>query len=210
MYCVALRPSPIQCFELSSQSSCRHCAAAQPTHLLTLPLQQSVLPSSVYYLFKMQLCRILSPPLHAPYLLRSRPFHCSPPSPNFFFKPQSAAPSLPLETRTFPGIRCVSGHNHGVVELDEREVETDAGTNSDYGSFEEEEKRAVVAAEVGEELVEQGLWKQMTEIVKFAGPAAGLWICGPLMSLIDTAVVGQGSSTELAALGTVAFQSIPL
>lgn len=89
-------------------------------------------------------------------------------------------------------------------------METGAGTNSDYGSFEEEEKRAVVAAEVGEELVEQGLWKQMTEIVKFAGPAAGLWICGPLMSLIDTAVVGQGSSTELAALGTVAFQSIPL
>ena len=28
------------------------------------------------------------------------------------------------------------------------------------------------------------------------------WICGPVMSLIDTAVIGQGSSTELAALGT--------
>ncbi|MCI18575.1 MATE efflux family protein 4 chloroplastic-like, partial [Trifolium medium] len=31
--------------------------------------------------------------------------------------------------------------------------------------------------------------------------AIGLWLCGPLMSLIDTAVVGQGSSIELAALG---------
>ncbi|KAJ6766015.1 PROTEIN DETOXIFICATION [Salix purpurea] len=35
----------------------------------------------------------------------------------------------------------------------------------------------------------------------FSGPATGLWICGPLMSLISTAVIGQGSSTELAALG---------
>ncbi|GFP85926.1 mate efflux family protein 4 chloroplastic [Phtheirospermum japonicum] len=54
----------------------------------------------------------------------------------------------------------------------------------------------------GEGLSERGnLWDQITEIVKFSGPAVGLWICGPLMSLIDTAVVGQGSSVELAALG---------
>lgn len=45
------------------------------------------------------------------------------------------------------------------------------------------------------------LWNQILEIAKFSGPAVGLWICGPLMSLIDTAVIGQGSSTELAALG---------
>ncbi|KMT00356.1 hypothetical protein BVRB_9g216650 [Beta vulgaris subsp. vulgaris] len=47
----------------------------------------------------------------------------------------------------------------------------------------------------------QSLWEQMMEIIKFSGPATGLWICGPLMSLIDTAVIGQGSSIELAALG---------
>ncbi|XP_045820019.1 protein DETOXIFICATION 46, chloroplastic-like isoform X1 [Trifolium pratense] len=51
------------------------------------------------------------------------------------------------------------------------------------------------------ELSEQSVWNQMKEIVKFTGPAIGLWLCDPLMSLIDTAVVGQGSSTELAALG---------
>ncbi|KAF8013496.1 hypothetical protein BT93_I1364 [Corymbia citriodora subsp. variegata] len=51
------------------------------------------------------------------------------------------------------------------------------------------------------ELANQSLWNQIVEIVKFSGPATGLWICGPLMSLIDTAVVGQGSSIELAALG---------
>lgn len=61
-------------------------------------------------------------------------------------------------------------------------------------------------AGAGEERVELGgdgggLWRQVVEIAKFAGPAAGLWICGPLMSLIDTAVIGQGSSVELAALG---------
>lgn len=41
----------------------------------------------------------------------------------------------------------------------------------------------------------------MVEIVKFSGPATGLWLCGPLMSLIDTVVIGQSSSIELAALG---------
>ncbi|PNY05344.1 MATE efflux family protein chloroplastic-like [Trifolium pratense] len=51
------------------------------------------------------------------------------------------------------------------------------------------------------ELIEQSIWIQMKEIVLFTGPAIGLWLCGPLMSLIDTAVVGQGSSIELAALG---------
>jgi hypothetical protein len=48
----------------------------------------------------------------------------------------------------------------------------------------------------------QSIWNQMLEIVKFSGPATGLWICGP-MSLIDTVVIGQGSSIELAALGSV-------
>ncbi|XP_073122447.1 protein DETOXIFICATION 46, chloroplastic [Henckelia pumila] len=47
----------------------------------------------------------------------------------------------------------------------------------------------------------ESMWNQLIEIVRFSGPAVGLWICGPLMSLIDTAVIGQGSSIELAALG---------
>ncbi|XP_068639926.1 protein DETOXIFICATION 46, chloroplastic [Aristolochia californica] len=56
----------------------------------------------------------------------------------------------------------------------------------------------------GEEILNtdgESIWKQVKEIVRFAGPATGLWICGPLMSLIDTAVIGQGSSVELASLG---------
>ncbi|KAJ0631809.1 putative multi antimicrobial extrusion protein DinF [Helianthus annuus] len=47
----------------------------------------------------------------------------------------------------------------------------------------------------------ESLWDQLVEILKFSGPAAGLWLGGPLMSLIDTVVIGQSSSVELAALG---------
>lgn len=57
------------------------------------------------------------------------------------------------------------------------------------------------ATEIQEFSENDSIWTQMVEIVKFSGPAVGLWICGPLMSLIDTAVIGQGSSIELAALG---------
>ncbi|GAU29904.1 hypothetical protein TSUD_62780 [Trifolium subterraneum] len=73
------------------------------------------------------------------------------------------------------------------------------GSNEQNGESGDED----CCEEMGEkkELAEQSVWNQMKEIVKFTGPAIGLWLCDPLMSLIDTAVVGQGSSTELAALG---------
>ncbi|XP_057861648.1 protein DETOXIFICATION 46, chloroplastic isoform X1 [Cryptomeria japonica] len=47
----------------------------------------------------------------------------------------------------------------------------------------------------------QSMWQQMKDVVMFAGPALGIWLCGPLLSLIDTAVIGQSSSLELAAMG---------
>jgi hypothetical protein len=43
--------------------------------------------------------------------------------------------------------------------------------------------------------------EQMWDIIVFAGPALGIWLSGPIMSLIDTSVIGQSSSLELAALG---------
>lgn len=58
-------------------------------------------------------------------------------------------------------------------------------------------------------LENQSLWSQMNKIIKFMGPATGLWISGPLMSLIDTAVIGQGSSIEIAALGTFSSNFFP-
>lgn len=66
-------------------------------------------------------------------------------------------------------------------------------------SIDEQEEEGV--GEIGKFSADESLWNQMVEIVKFSGPAVGLWLCGPLMSLIDTAVIGQGSSVELAALG---------
>lgn len=47
----------------------------------------------------------------------------------------------------------------------------------------------------------KNFFEQLREIVAFAGPALGIWLSGPLMSLIDTAVIGNSSSLELAALG---------
>ncbi|KAK9108949.1 hypothetical protein Sjap_017009 [Stephania japonica] len=58
-----------------------------------------------------------------------------------------------------------------------------------------------LVANANQSVASESIWKQIKEIALFAGPAVGLWICGPLMSLIDTAVIGQGSSIELAALG---------
>lgn len=113
-----------------------------------------------------------------------------------------------LRPVSFHGVRCISSSSNA---LEEPEAETAGSEGADFGTSEEEEG-AVLAAEVGAELAEQGLWKQMKEIVKFAGPATGLWICGPLMSLIDTAVIGQGSSIELAALGiySVVYSAVPI
>lgn len=71
---------------------------------------------------------------------------------------------------------------------------------------EEEEEEAEMEVKRGG-LDNQSIWCQIKEIVMFTGPATGLWLCGPLMSLIDTAVVGLGSSIELAALG-ISFSNI--
>ncbi|KAF3796701.1 DETOXIFICATION 46 protein [Nymphaea thermarum] len=48
-----------------------------------------------------------------------------------------------------------------------------------------------------------GIWQQVKDIAMFAAPATGLWLCSPMMSLIDTAVVGQSSAVELAALAFI-------
>ncbi|MED6151408.1 Protein DETOXIFICATION 46, chloroplastic [Stylosanthes scabra] len=74
-------------------------------------------------------------------------------------------------------------------------------TARDEGLTGEDEEEGIAREIAKEELANQSIWKQMKEIVMFTGPATGLWLCGPLMSLIDTAVIGQGSSIELAALG---------
>lgn len=80
-----------------------------------------------------------------------------------------------------------------------QEFASENDINDTSVSLSEEEEKAVKVKTEG--LADQSIWNQIQEIMKFTGPATGLWICGPLMSLIDTAVIGQGSSLELAALG---------
>lgn len=48
---------------------------------------------------------------------------------------------------------------------------------------------------------EKSFMEQLKEIIVFAGPALGIWLSGPIMGIIDTAVIGNSSSLELAALG---------
>eukprot|EP00897_Mesotaenium_endlicherianum_P001226 jgi/Mesen1/1130/ME000123S00295 len=43
--------------------------------------------------------------------------------------------------------------------------------------------------------------EQLQTIVGFVGPSFGIWLANPIMSIIDTAVVGRQSTLELAALG---------
>lgn len=102
----------------------------------------------------------------------------------------TTAPIFPVVTR-----REIKLQTRNCVWID-REI--DDGVISGDELEEEQEKKK---KKKREDLVKQSVWEQMKEIVKFTGPAMGMWICGPLMSLIDTVVIGQGSSVELAALG---------
>ncbi|XP_059654078.1 protein DETOXIFICATION 46, chloroplastic-like [Cornus florida] len=137
--------------------------------------------------------------------------------PTFFNKIHLHSPSkLPSTIRISPvkynnrSSRLITGCISPSQELlsEDPEIASEiVESNGSIPSIQEDEEenstaRTEVIASKREEFAEdQSIWNQMVEIVKFSGPATGLWICGPLMSLIDTAVIGQGSSVELAALG---------
>eukprot|EP00850_Spirogloea_muscicola_P007753 SM000040S14765 [mRNA] locus=s40:216939:221821:+ [translate_table: standard] len=63
------------------------------------------------------------------------------------------------------------------------------------------EKPEAAAMLVRRHASEQTVLEQIKMVLSFAGPALGIWLANPLMSLIDTAVIGNSSSLELAALG---------
>eukprot|EP00850_Spirogloea_muscicola_P019350 SM000189S04067 [mRNA] locus=s189:747:5764:+ [translate_table: standard] len=62
------------------------------------------------------------------------------------------------------------------------------------------EKPEAAAMPVRRHASEQTVLEQIKMVLSFAGPALGIWLANPLMSLIDTAVIGNSSSLELAAL----------
>lgn len=103
-------------------------------------------------------------------------------------------------------IGCVS-RIQGITDDEKPEIGGGIGSDDPDLSLvsEVEKEEKVIEVKKRTELANQSIWSQMKEIMMFSGPATGLWICAPLMSLISTAVVGQGSSTELAALGDSRF-----
>lgn len=107
-------------------------------------------------------------------------------------------------TRTYRLITaCISPSQEIIVKESEIASENGHSMASVLSTEEEEEQKEVVEMKGEEFVANESLWNQIIEIMKFSGPATALWVCGPLMSLIDTAVIGQGSSLELAALGNL-------
>lgn len=102
---------------------------------------------------------------------------------------------------------CISSGQEILSENFEIVSENDGNVDSFSPIHEENETEKeimeIIEPEGKEFAANESIWNQMAEIVKFSGPATGLWICGPLMSLIDTVVIGQSSSMELAALGNL-------
>ncbi|KAK4491423.1 hypothetical protein RD792_002171 [Penstemon davidsonii] len=114
-----------------------------------------------------------------------------------FISPKTTLRIFTLTDKQISISSCMSSNHEIVSEPTEDEKEEEIALLENQLSGEISENKI----EAGDLLENESLWSQMIEILKFSGPAVGLWISGPLMSLIDTAVVGQGSSLELAALG---------
>ncbi|KAI3860627.1 hypothetical protein MKW98_017262 [Papaver atlanticum] len=102
-------------------------------------------------------------------------------------------------------ISCITPIDQNLIETPNNLIEEDSiVSTSSQVEVESDSSQGIISSVkegINVEIVNDSIWKQIKEIALFAGPAAGLWICGPLMSLIDTAIIGQGSSLELAALG---------
>ncbi|XP_030471319.2 protein DETOXIFICATION 46, chloroplastic-like [Syzygium oleosum] len=136
-------------------------------------------------------------------LPRPSPVRLRPPS----LLPASLGPPLrislpPTRPRRPFTASCLSSSSQEL--LHDEPVVAAARSDSNGALVVPSEEGELEAAGVGteeEDLATKSLWSQIKEIVMFSGPATGLWICAPLMSLISTAVIGQGSSMELAALG---------
>jgi hypothetical protein len=148
----------------------------------------------------MQLKTLIACPSHAPLFQNptQRPLSLFPRFHPTLFPSNLSLISRPKSRRNRIITACISPSEELIDNGPEISGENDGGIVSVT-----EKVLGVVEGEESGSEEKQSIWNQMKEIVKFTGPATGLWICGPLMSLIDTAVIGQGSSIELAALGTV-------
>ncbi|KAL2927260.1 Protein DETOXIFICATION 46 chloroplastic [Bienertia sinuspersici] len=130
-------------------------------------------------------------------------FNFNPPFPSHFWrtKPlQNTLISCIFKSRNLQKVGCINPSKELYIENSETHEPEIENINVEINPEIQQLESLEPTNEV-EDLASQSTWDQIVEIVKFSGPATGLWICGPLMSLIDTAVIGQSSSIELAALG---------
>eukprot|EP00240_Pyramimonas_obovata_P000535 CAMPEP_0118926174 /NCGR_PEP_ID=MMETSP1169-20130426/3934_1 /TAXON_ID=36882 /ORGANISM="Pyramimonas obovata, Strain CCMP722" /LENGTH=562 /DNA_ID=CAMNT_0006867675 /DNA_START=59 /DNA_END=1747 /DNA_ORIENTATION=- len=74
-----------------------------------------------------------------------------------------------------------------------------------WDSIHESRSTTVCTASVGVDNDKVAKEHNVVNVIRFALPVLGVYICSPLMSLVDTAFVGATSSVELAALspGTI-------
>ncbi len=86
---------------------------------------------------------------------------------------------------------------------EEEEDEDEAYASTSSTGQQQQQQQQLVHVRVQELVPGKSMVAQMWDIIVFAGPALGIWLSGPIMSLIDTSVIGQSSSLELAALGKI-------
>ncbi|KAL1801799.1 hypothetical protein ACET3Z_030446 [Daucus carota] len=137
---------------------------------------------------------------HHPHLLNPSPVcfpihnHSPPPHISFHSTPRN---TLLFASFTKPRFRinCIIPGNELITEKVEFLSQNDEILDQEAGL------ETIQPNGLGQNEIGFSIWNQIVEIVKFSGPATALWLCGPLMSLIDTVVIGQSSSIELAALG---------
>ncbi|KAG2705802.1 hypothetical protein I3760_05G072300 [Carya illinoinensis] len=116
-----------------------------------------------------------------------RPFSLVPRLRISHFRPRLLLTSTPKTPRLRIIISCISPTR----ELFDDEPQVSGEDVGDNVSF--AETMLEVGGHESRSQERQSMWIQIKEIVKFTGPATALWICGPLMSLIDTAVIGPGT-----------------
>ncbi|KAK9136265.1 hypothetical protein Syun_015595 [Stephania yunnanensis] len=60
-------------------------------------------------------------------------------------------------------------------------ISNDGGSEEEDGMVSTLASSVDLVANANQSAANESIWKQIREIALFAGPAAGLWICGPLM-----------------------------
>ena len=82
--------------------------------------------------------------------------------------------------------------------------DNDSNNNSrDSGDLSSPTDKSAIGSDDDDENSGIGPVPTLLTLLRFTIPTLGIWLAGPIMSLVDTSVVGLSSSVELAAMGPV-------